>query len=180
MLIKASESCLFVVDVQSRLLPVMYDPDRLVHNCRVLLQAARRLEIPILACEQYPQGIGATGEALADLIPTSSVAEKIHFSGYAEPALRDRIDRAECRQFVLSGIEAHVCVLQTALDLAEAGYETFVVADATSSRAKADYKAALRRLRDFGVTIVTTEMVVFEWLHRADTPVFKEILQLIK
>ncbi len=180
MLIKASESCLFVVDVQSRLLPVMYDPDRLVHNCRVLLQAARRLEIPILACEQYPQGIGATDEALADLIPTSSVAEKIHFSGYAEPALRDRIDRAECRQFVLSGIEAHVCVLQTALDLAEAGYETFVVADATSSRAKADYKAALRRLRDFGVTIVTTEMVVFEWLHRADTPVFKEILQLIK
>ena len=180
MLIKASDSCLFVVDVQSRLLPAMYDPGGLVHRCRVLLQAARRLEIPILASEQYPQGIGATDDAIADLIPDGCVAQKIHFSAYAEPALRERIDRMDRRQAVLCGIEGHVCVLQTALDLAEAGHETFVVADATCSRAKADHDAALRRLRDFGVTVVTTEMVVFEWLHRADTPVFKEISQLIK
>ncbi|MDH3703919.1 MAG: isochorismatase family protein, partial [Alphaproteobacteria bacterium] len=131
MLIKSSDSCLFVVDVQSRLLPVMNDPDRLVRNCRILLQAARRLEVPILTSEHYPRGIGATDAALADLIPDESVAEKIHFSSYAEPDLRDRIEQTSRRQFVLSGIEAHVCVLQTALDLAEAGYETFVVADAT-------------------------------------------------
>ena len=180
MLIKASDSCLFVVDVQSRLLPVMNEPDRVVRNCRILLQAARRLEVPILTSEHYPQGIGTTDAALADLIPDGSVAEKIHFSSYAEPALRDRIEQAGRRQFVLSGIEAHVCVLQTALELAEAGYETFVVADATSSRSESDHDAALQRLRDFGVTIVTTEMVVFEWLRRADTPVFKELLQLIK
>ncbi len=180
MLIKASESCLLLVDVQSRLLPAMYDPDGLVRNCRILLQSARRLQIPILASEHNPDGIGATDDAVADLIPAGSVAEKIHFSGYAEPSFRARIEQTDCRQFVICGSEAHVCVMQTALDLAEAGYETFVVEDATSSRMESDQKAALRRMRDFGVTAVTTEMVVFEWLHRSDTPVFKELLQLIK
>jgi nicotinamidase-related amidase len=180
MLIKASDSCLFVVDVQSRLLPAMYDPGGLTHHCRVLLQAARRLAIPILVSEHYPKGIGTTDAAVAEHIPAGSVAEKIHFSAYAEPDIRVRIDQVDRRQYVLCGIEAHVCVLQTALDLAEAGYETFVVADATCSRGKSDHDAALRRLRDFGVTVVTTEMVVFEWLHRAGTPVFKELSQLIK
>lgn len=180
MLVSAKQSCLFVVDMQSRLLPAIYDSETVVRNCRILLQAAARLDVPILAVELNPGGIGATVESVAGLIPEGATMEKMHFSSHADADIRDRAAATGRRQMVVAGTEAHVCVLQTAIDFAGAGYDTFVVADATASRTVENHQAALSRLAANGVEVVTTEMVVFEWLHRADVPEFRDLLRLIK
>jgi nicotinamidase-related amidase len=177
-------SQLVVIDVQERLLPAMQDPDGVVTNCRRMIQAARRLGIPATVSEQYPRGIGPTveplrGEAGGDV----PVLPKMHFSCLRDGALRDRFQglRGGGRnQAVLAGIESHVCVTQTALDFIAAGYETFVVADAVSSRAAHSRDFALHRLRQAGAVIVTCEMALFEWLEMAGTPEFKDLLALVK
>jgi nicotinamidase-related amidase len=180
MLISADQSCLFIVDMQSRLLPAVYDPKTVVRNCRILLEAAARLGAPILAVELNPAGIGPTVDPIAGMVPDGAVMEKIHFSSYAEAPVRARAAATGRRQMVVAGMEAHVCVLQTAIDFAGAGYETFVVSDATASRTPENHQAALARLAANGIEIVTTEMVVFEWLHSADVPEFRDLLRLIK
>ncbi|MBX9635347.1 MAG: isochorismatase family protein, partial [Magnetospirillum sp.] len=106
--------------------------------------------------------------------------EKIHFACSAEPAIADRLAGFGRDQVVIAGIEAHVCVLQTALGLKEKGYQVFVAADACSSRLAANHQAAMQRLSANGVQVVSVEMVVFEWLHRAGTPEFKDLVALIK
>ncbi len=180
MLIKAETSCLLVIDIQSRLLPAMAAGNKVVANSGVLLTAARRLGVPVLASEQYPQGIGRTVPEVAELLPPGSVAEKLHFSCLGDAAFGARLLEIGRPQAVLAGIEAHVCVLQTAEDLVASGLDVFVVADATSSRSPSNHQAALERMRAAGARIVTTEMVVFEWLAKAGTPEFKELSALIK
>ena len=180
MLIDVRDSCLIVVDVQERLAPAIADHERLICRCTVILQAARRLEVPLLASEHCPQGLGPTIAALASELGPEHRIEKRHFSCLAEPEFRGRLDRFGCKQAVLCGAETHVCVLQTALDLQAAGTQVFLVADATGSRDPRDRDVALARLAQAGGVVVTTEMVVFEWLRRADTPAFKDLLTLIK
>ena len=180
MLVSAEQSCLFLVDIQSRLLPAVHDSEMVVRNCRILAQAAARLGVPILAVELNPGGIGTTVGPIAELVPEGAIMEKIHFSSHAEADIRGRVAATGCRQMVVAGMETHVCVLQTAIDFAGAGYDTFVVADATASRVPESHQAALSRLTANGVEAVTTEMVVFEWLHRADVPEFRDLLRLIK
>jgi len=180
MLMKAEESCLLVVDVQERLAPAVAESQRVIDRCGVLMRAAARLAIPVMISEQYPKGIGPTVAALRALAPAEAVVEKMHFSCMADAGLRRRIGDLGRRQVVVGGTEAHVCVLQTVLDLRAAGYEVFVAADACSSRDPANAAAAFARMRRNGVETVTTEMVVFEWLHRAGTPEFKELMPLIK
>jgi nicotinamidase-related amidase len=180
MLLNSAESCLLVIDIQARLLPAMTAPSQVADNAAVLIRAAKRLQVPVLASEQYPQGIGRTVPEIAALLPAGCVAEKVHFSCLGDQALAARFDAMGRRQAVLAGIEAHVCVLQTAEDLLAAGRQVFVVADATSSRSPANHQAALQRLAAAGARIVTTEMVVFEWLARAATPEFRELSALIK
>ncbi len=122
MLIKRDDCCLLVIDVQARLLPAVYDPAGVTAGCRALLEAARAVDVPILVSEHNPKGIGATADALADLVPADSVMEKIYFSCFAEPSARQRIRAADKASLVLAGMEAHVCLGQTALDLLAAGY----------------------------------------------------------
>jgi nicotinamidase-related amidase len=180
MLIDATSSCLLIVDVQAKLLPKMAAREEVVANAAVLLKAARRIAVPVLVSEQYTRGLGATVPELRDLLPENAIVEKMSFSCLGEPAFCTQLDRLQRRQAVVAGIEAHVCVLQTVEGLLEQGIQTFVVADAVSSRAPADCAAALGRLARSGAEIVTTEMVVFEWLARAGTPEFKELSALIK
>ena len=180
MLITADQSCLLVIDIQDRLAPTMADTSMVIDNTAVLLKAARTLGVPVLVSEQYPRGLGPTTPELAALIPSDSVVEKVHFSCMSEDGYVRRFREIGRSQLVLVGIEAHVCVLQTAEQLVEAGCDVFVVADATSSRTVANHEAALERMRADGVHVVTTEMVAFEWLARAGTPQFKEISALIK
>lgn len=183
MLLRAERSFLAVIDVQERLAPAMTAPEAAIQRCATLVQAARRLGVPILGSEQYPKGLGRTVPTLAELMPADSMVEKIHFACSDEPAWQDRLrafDEARRDQAVLCGMEAHVCVLQTALGLREKGYSVAVVADAVASRRAEDAGLALARLQQAGMTIVSTEMVVFEWLRRAGSAEFKELSALIK
>ncbi|MFQ5971243.1 MAG: hydrolase [Alphaproteobacteria bacterium] len=179
-LLQAARSCLVCVDVQERLLPAMAEPETVVANGRVLLQAASRLGVPVLATEQYPKGLGRIVENLMELVPEDSVVEKVEFSCAANPEFHERLLNLERPQVVLFGIEAHVCVLQTALGLEAAGLAPYVVADAVSSRAAENRDLALGRLARAGVEAVSTEMVVFEWLGKAGTADFKALAALIK
>ena len=184
MLMDAGKALLLVIDVQDRLLPVMANPAAVARNTGILLQAARELDVPVIASEQYPKGIGATVADVGAHLPEGAVSEKLHFSCLGDSALAQRLahtgkDQGRT-QVILAGIEAHVCVLQTALDLLGQGYQVFLVADAVSSRTQENAAAAIERLRAAGAVIVTTEMVVFEWLKKAGTPEFKTLSKLVK
>jgi len=180
MILDAQQCCLLVIDIQSKLNPVMFDPVQAPEGAAKLLQAAGLLEVPTLVCEQYPKGIGATVEGLQQYIPTGCLFEKSTFSALADQSYRERFESLHKPQVVVCGIETHVCVLQSALDLLAKGASVFVVADATASRTKENHDAGLDRIRAEGGRIVTLEMVLFEWLKRSDSPHFKQISQLIK
>ena len=180
MLIRADESCLIVIDMQERLVPAMQAPARTIRNARILVTAAKRLEIPALLTEQYPKGLGPTVSDLAKAADGLPVLEKMHFSCMEDETFADTFRSLGRRQAVIAGMEAHICVMQTAANLMEDDYEVFVVTDATSSRTLESEKACLDRLNACGAGIVTTEMVVFEWLGQAGTDAFKELLPLVK
>jgi len=175
MLMKAENSCLLAVDFQERLMPALHDADRAIANGAWLIQIAQRLEMPVLASEQYPKGLGRTVAAIRDLLPAEAFMEKMHFSCAAERDCMRRIDALDRQQIIVMGAEAHVCVLQTALDLQAGGKEVYLVADAVSSRSPHDMALALERMRAEGVRVVSREMVAFEWLHQSGTDQFREI-----
>ena len=178
MLMNRDDSVLLVVDVQERLLPVIHDWQRLLDNVMWLVQLAQQLGVPVMASEQYPRGLGSTHADLRALLPGQGIVAKQHFScvaaGMFEPS-QPRVLGAERRQVVVCGIESHVCVLQTVLELREQGRQVFVVADAVSSRDPASKTLALERMRQQEIEVVTREMGAFEWLKQAGTPLFKEI-----
>lgn len=180
MLMLSRQSCLLVVDVQERLVPAMSDPARVVKHCGVLMQAARRLEIPVVVSEQYPRGLGSTVPALRDYLPPDGAAAKMQFSCADDPGIMQRIEATGRRQVVVAGVEAHVCVLQTALGLLGKGFEVYVVQDACASRNPDSEMLAAERMRHAGVGVVSVEMAVFEWLAAAGTPAFKELSALIR
>ena len=180
MRIERERSFLLIVDMQEKLVPAVQDHERVVANAARLMSGADRLGIPVFLTEHYARGIGHTVPPLRELAPANAVLEKIHFCAVAEPDCERRFAALRRPQAVVAGTEAHVCVLQTALGLAEAGYETYVVVDAVASRKPDDKAAAIVRLHDAGVGGVTTEMVLFEWLARGDTEEFRDLLPLIK
>jgi len=180
MLIKAEESVLLVVDVQERLLPAMAEPDLVVDNITRLIRSARRLAVPIVASEQYRKGLGLTVAPLRTLMEEDERLEKLHFSCAQDPDIAARIESLGRRQIVICGIEAHVCVLQSALGFQSRGLSSFVVADATSTRSQDSKRLALERLGAAGINVVSVEMVLFEWLNQADTPAFRDLRELIK
>ncbi|MCB5176329.1 MULTISPECIES: hydrolase [Microvirga] len=184
MLLNAARSHLVVVDMQERLMPAILDGDQVVKRARVLIAAAARLGVPVTVTEQYPKGLGPTVSAVAEALPADPVVlPKMDFSAAGDAATMERMMalRAERRdQVVLCGVEAHVCVLQTALGLKNAGFDVFVTGDAVSSRSGHSVSAACARLLHAGCHWVTTEMVVFEWLERAGTDDFRALSALIK
>jgi nicotinamidase-related amidase len=178
MLLERGKSLLLLVDMQQRLVPAMADAGALVAHCGNLLRAAEELHVPVIASEQYPKGLGPTIPELSELAPHR--LEKLEFSAYANPAIKDELVRSARSQIVLAGIEAHVCVLQTGLELVAAGYQVFVAADAVASRRAESRAVALDRLSRAGATPVTVEMVLFEWLRSAAAPEFRSISKLIR
>lgn len=182
MLLTAGQSLLVVVDMQDRLVPALAAPESLRNRVVLLLQAAARLEVPVLASEQYPQGLGETVAPVAQLLPAAARVEKMSFSVLREPAFRSALERlpAARRQAVVCGAETHVCVLQTAVELQAAGFDTTVVADAVGSRRESDKSHGLTRMRDHGCQVATSEMVVFEWLEQAGTDDFRALAPLLR
>lgn len=180
MLIKANLSCLIVIDMQERLVPAMQAPARTIKNTRLLIKTAERLGVPIMLTEQYPKGLGRTVKEVTTAGKNLPIYEKTHFSCMADKSFAAAFRAQDRRQAIIAGMEAHVCVMQTAAELMDEGFEVFVVTDATSSRTLESENACLHRLQAIGAGIVTTEMVVFEWLGQAGTPAFKDLLPLIK
>ncbi len=183
MLIDASKSSLLIVDMQEKLLPAMANAEGIMKRCSILLRAAKTLDVPVAVSEQYPKGLGHTANALREGVGNAPVFEKLAFSCWRDISLRARLIGLHDTgrpQVVIAGIEAHVCVAQTAIDLAQSGFGVFVVADAVSSRAESSISLALNRMAQRGIEVVNTEMAVFEWLGKAGTPEFKELSALIK
>ena len=174
MLINSEHSLLLLIDLQERLAPAIQDIDTVLRHNLWLAAVAQRLSVPVGATVQYPSGLGPLVPELGAAIPPDRIVEKIHFSAVADGCL-ERLPDFSRRQIVLTGTEAHVCVLQTALGLRALGKEVFVVAEAVGSRRATDKDLALARLRQEGCRIVSREMVAFEWLHKAGTDVFRQI-----
>lgn len=175
MLIEANRSCLLVVDMQKKLLPAIAETETILSNTIWLVRAATRCSVPILVSEQYPKGLGPTVLELSTLLENNAVMEKTHFSCTAEPLCSERIMKGRREQIIVTGIEAHVCVLQTVFGLLENEKEVYVVADSIGSRHTYDKELALARMRAAGIQVVSREMVVFEWLKRSNTPLFREV-----
>jgi nicotinamidase-related amidase len=173
----AEDTALLVIDVQEKLLPKIQGADALVRNIAFLVDAAGLVGMPVLATEQYPKGLGATVGELARRLPPRP--DKVAFSCCAVPAVIEALNRGRPK-VVLAGIESHVCVLQTGLDLLAAGHRVFVAADAVGSRYALDHELALRRLEKAGAVLTTSEACVFEWVGGADHPQFKKISALVQ
>nr|VFJ72483.1 MAG: Nicotinamidase-related amidase [Candidatus Kentron sp. FW] len=175
LLIDEHSSCLLIVDVQEKLTPAIHNRNIVIDHCAWLMEAANVIGVPLLVSEQYPAGLGPTVSPLRELAPRDAFMEKVHFSCVSAPECASRIDTLGRNQVIIAGIEAHVCVLQTALDLAASGRQVFVVADAISSRDQRNVELAIGRMQNVGITMVSREMVLFEWAHRADTAQFKHL-----
>jgi nicotinamidase-related amidase len=173
------ESALVVVDVQEKLIPKILDRDRVVANIRFLVDVAEVLDIQRVATEQYPRGLGSTVAPLAEKFPEPR-PEKLAFSCCAIDAFTAELYHAQKKRVVLTGIESHVCVLNTALDLLAESFWVYVPVDAVGSRNQLDHDMALRRLENAGVLLTTTETCVFEWLGGAHHPRFKDVSRMIQ
>jgi nicotinamidase-related amidase len=171
---------LVVVDVQQRLLPAIFEKERVLQNVLRLIQGAAILKVPVFATEQYPKGLGPTVPEVAVAIPGFAPREKVAFSACGAAGFVPALKQKKVLEAVLCGIEAHVCVSQTCLDLLDKGFRVFVVADAVSSRTPENCRIGLDRMRAAGAVIVSTEMVLFELLEQAGTAEFKQILALVK
>ncbi|MBU2966380.1 hydrolase [Amphritea sp. 2_MG-2023] len=177
MLIYPNSSCLLVVDIQEKLAPAIHEGDAVIANVRWLAEVAKLANVPIFTTEQYPKGLGPTVAELQDVLPKEGFMEKMHFSCMAEPSCNEKINSIKPNQVVIVGMESHVCVLQTAIQIKQQAREVFVVADAVSSRNPADKAMALERMRQCGIHIVTKEMVGFEWIQTSGTDQFREFSQ---
>ena len=177
MLVTAEGAVLLLIDLQQRLVPVINDNETMVARAVRLAEAAQLLGVPILATEQYPAGLGPTVAPLAAY--PQAVLSKTTFSAAGDPGF-PALMPAGATEIVVAGCEAHVCVLQTVLDLLDTGHRVFVAADAVGSRDPADKTAALDRAGRHGAEIVTSEMVLFEWLRDAQHPRFREVQKLLK
>jgi nicotinamidase-related amidase len=178
--IELETTALLAVDMQEKLLGIVEGGDSVVARAGLLIDGFNALTAPVLATEQYPQGLGATVEPIATRLGDAVERhEKLRFSACIEPIL-EPLRESGRRSVVICGIEMHVCVLQTALDLAEAGYVVAVAADACGSRRRVDYEAAAERMRQAGVIPTTAEAVLMEMVGAAGTGPFKAILPLIK
>ncbi len=172
-----------LVDVQTQLFSVMSEEDRktVEKNTSILVAGMKELGVPVVVTEQYTKGLGVTIESLkVGLGDLYQPIEKLAFSCWGEPPIREKLQSLGKKQVVISGIETHVCILQTVLDLIANGYEVHVVADAICSRFRSDREYALRMMEKMGAVITTTEIVLFQMLEVAGGPQFKAVSRLVK
>jgi nicotinamidase-related amidase len=170
---------LLIVDVQQRLMPVIAETERVEKNCELLAQAARQLNIPIYITEQNPRHLGKTSDRLREAAADAPVLEKMSFSACTESVLR-AIESSGRQTILMCGVEGHVCVLQTALDLREKNFTVFAARDAISSRTVANAEVGWQRMMGAGVLPTSAESAIFELLREAGTPEFRALLPLLK
>ncbi|WP_028470126.1 isochorismatase family protein [Neptunomonas japonica] len=173
MMLQKDNSCLMVIDVQARLLPGIHESAKLVAYCDSLVELAQELSIPVFGTEQYPEGVGPTADGLRERVGEGEFTGKTFFSCVDAPQFQDKLKTITQDQVVICGMEAHACVLQSAMSFKAMGKQVFVVADAISARNPKDTEFAIARMREEGIKIITREMVGFEWLRRSDAEGFK-------
>ena len=174
----AREGGLIVVDLQTKLLATLRYGNLVVANAVRLIRAAQILSVPVWGTEQYPKGLGPSVSEIAELVP--DILPKMSFHCFGASGLEEQLRERDVRHVTLTGIEAHVCISQTALELVDRGFRVQVPSDAVASRNKLDWDVALRRIERAGVVISSTEAVLFEWTETADRPEFKAISALIR
>lgn len=178
-LLNPEETTLLVIDVQERLMPVIHNGTQVFEQVNRLLRGAEILKVRTVVTEQYPKGLGNTC-AEVQLPDDVRIIQKMCFSCLQSDPVLQQLRETGTRSLILCGVESHICVLKTALDALQAGYEVHVVADAVSSRAESSKKLALERMRQSGAFIVNTEMVLFQLMNEAGTEAFKAVSRLIK
>jgi nicotinamidase-related amidase len=179
-MLNPQDTCLVIIDIQEKLLPVMAESERVVKNAAVLIQIAKSLNIPIFWCQQVPRALGPTVNELTGLLEGVEPLEKSSFSCCGEEKFLASLDRLNPHTTILCGIETHVCVFQTAADLLRQGLEVHVVADATSSRTLENKQIGLDRMKQQGAVVTSTEMCLFELLRDAKHQKFRDLAKLIK
>ena len=171
---------LLVIDIQGNLASLVYQKEKVLENVSKMVKGMKVLGIPVLLTEQYPRGLGPTVPEVRGLLPDVEPIEKTSFSCMGSSEFVRRLEDLGRDQIILVGIEAHICVYQTAIDLKERGFHVEVVADAVSSRRPVDREVSLQRMASTGIALTTTEMALFELLRVARTPEFKEISRIVK
>lgn len=173
------EIVLMIIDVQERLVPAMKYGGQVIEKTNTLISIAKNLEAPIIVTEQYPKGLGKTVPEVSANLDTASVYEKMTFSGFT-PEVASALNQLGRKKIIITGIETHVCVLQTVRDLLGQGYQVFVVQDAVCSRTKENYKNALSQMSLMGAVITNLETALFDLMKESGTPVFRKLSKLIK
>ena len=177
---KIEDSLLIVVDCQEKMMPAIHGSEKLLERIALLIRGIRILEIPILTAQQYTKGLGDTSKILKDALGDFKHIEKIDFSCCGEPEFIKKLKSTGRKNIIVCGVEAHVCVQQTVLDLLAAGNNVYVIADCIGSRHENDRIYAENRMRQTGAVLTTAESALFELLRRADHPKRKEISALVK
>jgi nicotinamidase-related amidase len=179
-MLKPDNTALVIIDIQTKLWNVMSEKEALLDNAGKLVRGMQVLGVPVILTEQNPQGLGPTQPDLMKLMPGVQPLPKFCFSCYQDQGFRQALRSLQRKQVLIAGIESHICVYQTTLDLLEAGYEVQVVADAVSSRVLRNRDIALSRVQSEGAKLTVTEMAIYELLQTAQSPQFKELLKVIK
>lgn len=173
------DTLLLIIDIQERLAPAVRKEREVIENNRILIETANTFNMPVVVTEQYPKGLGATVEEIKEKLQDARIFEKVSFTACTGEVM-EAIEGYGRKKIIITGMETHVCVLQTARDLLDRGYQVFLVVDGVSSRTKENYKNSLELMRDMGALISNTETIVFDLLKKAGTAEFKALSKLIK
>jgi nicotinamidase-related amidase len=181
-LLEPEQCALIVVDMQEKLLPPIWEKERLVRNVQLLIRLAGILKIPVLVTTQYAKGLGNTVPAIASLLPDSPPIDKLMFSCFGSDAFCSRLKRLPGQRttVLLCGMETHICVMQTAIGALREGYLVHIASDAASSRTELNWRIGLDRMRDAGAILSSTEMMIYELLRSSGEPAFRELLPYLK
>jgi nicotinamidase-related amidase len=179
-LLKPESTVLLIIDIQERILPVISNHERVVEYTLKLIKGFKALGLPIYYTEQYPKGLGPTAKSIMAELGDIKPFDKMSFSCSGAGNLFEEFRKKNLSQIVVCGIESHVCVQQTVLDLIENGFQVNLAADAVSSRKEIDYQNALQRMRIHNVEVTTSESILFELLNICGTPQFKEVSKIVK
>ncbi|MDP6047176.1 MAG: hydrolase [Phycisphaerae bacterium] len=178
-MLQIDNTVLLIIDIQGKLASLMHKKDRLFENTERILRAAKVLGLEVICTEQYPDGLGATVPQIAEHVDVEPIS-KLAFSCCGEEAFQTALKQTGRKQVLIAGIETHICVYQTTMDLLADGYQVYVLTDAVSSRTKANRKLGLERMKEAGVTHTSVEMALFEMLKIAKGDQFKEIARIVK
>lgn len=179
-ILKKETSALLIIDLQEKILPVIRNVDNVIENTIKLIKGFKTLNLPIYFTEQYPKGLGPTSSKILSELKGYNAIQKMSFSCFGAEDLFTELRSKKLHQVIISGVESHVCVQQTVLDLLANDFQVNVAADAVSSRREFDFQISLDRMRTLGAEITTTESILFELLEVCGTPEFKEISRIVK